>query len=99
MQVLCSIKENIYSFIAPDYAKRKSIPSTRFMILLTKQINEQETTYRMTPEFLRNIPAKYMEKSRKNKARKIKIQTMIFFFFATFCPVQGTLTASTFILI
>lgn len=66
MQVLCSIKENIYSFITPDYAKRKSVPSTRIMILLTKQINEQETTYRMTPELLRNIPAKYMEKSRKN---------------------------------
>lgn len=99
MQVLCSIKENIYSSIAPDYAKRKSIPSTRFMILLTKQINEQETTYRMTPAFLRNKRPKYMEKPRKNTARKIKIQTMIFFFFATFCPVQGTLTASTFILI
>ena len=42
MQVLCSIKENIYSSIAPDYAKRKSIPSTRIMILLTKQINEQK---------------------------------------------------------
>ena len=99
MQVLCSIKGNIYSFIAPDYAKRKSIPSTRFMILLTKQINEQETTYRMTPAFLRNKRPKYMGKSRKNKARKIKIQTMNFFFFATFCPAQETLTASTFILI
>ena len=99
MQVLCSIKENIYSFIAPDYAKRKSIPSTRIMILLTKQINEQESTYRMTSAFLRNIPSKHMEKSGKNKAGKIKIQTMIFFFFTTFCPVQGTLTASTFILI
>lgn len=99
MQFLCSIKGNIYSSIAPDYAKRQSVTSTRIMILLTKQINKQETTYRMTPAFLRNIPAKYMEKSRKNKAGKIKIQTMIFFFFATFCPVQGTLTASTFILI
>lgn len=99
MQVLCSIKGNIYSFIAPDYAKRKSIPSTRFMILLTKQINEQETTYRMTPAFLRNKRPKYMGKSRKNKARKIKIQTMNFFFFATFCPAQETLTAPTFILI
>lgn len=67
MQVLCSIKENIYSFITPDYAKRKSIPSTRIMILLTKQINEQETTYRMTPAFLQNTPSKHMEKSRKNK--------------------------------
>lgn len=99
MQVLCSIKENIYSFIAPDYAKQKSIPSTRIMILLTKQINEQETTYRMTPAFLRNKRPQYMGKSRKNKARKIKIQTMNFFFFATFCPAQETLTASTFILI
>lgn len=99
MQVLCSIKENIYSSIAPDYAKRKSIPSTRLMILLTKQINEQETTYRMTPALLRNKRPKYMGKSRKNKARKIKIQTMIFFFFATFCPAQEPLTASTFILI
>lgn len=99
MQVLCNIKENIYSFITPDYAKRKSVPSTSIMILPTKQINEQETTYRMTSAFLRNKRSKYMEKSRKNKARKIKIQTMIFFFFATFCPVQGTLTASTFILI
>lgn len=99
MQVLCSTKGSIYSSIAPDYAKQKSIPSTRIMILLTKQINEQETTYRMTPEFLRNIPAKYMEKSSKNTAGKTKIQTMIFFFFATFCPAQGTLTASTFILI
>lgn len=99
MQVLCSIKGNIYSFIAPDYAKQKSIPSTSIMILLTKQINEQESTYRMTPAFLRNIPAKYMEKSRKNTAGKIKIQTMIFFFFATFCPAQEPLTASTFILI
>lgn len=99
MQVLCNTKGNIYSFITPDYAKRKSVPSTRIMILLTKQINEQETTYRMTSAFLRNIPAKYMEKFRKNKAGKIKIQTMNFFFFATFCPAQGTLTASTFILI
>lgn len=57
MQVLCSINGNIYSFIAPDYAKRKSIPSTSIMILLTKQINEQETTYRMTPKFLRNKPS------------------------------------------
>lgn len=66
MQVLCSIKENIYSFIAPDYAKQKSIPSTRFMILLTKQINEQETTYRMTPgisaEHTRQIYGKVQEK-------------------------------------
>lgn len=99
MQVLCSTKGSIYSSIAPDYAKQKSIPSTRIMILLTKQINEQETTYRMTPAFLRNKRPKYMGKSRKNKARKTKIQTMIFFFFATFCPAQGTLTASTFILI
>lgn len=99
MQVLCSTKGNIYSFIAPDYAKRQSVTSTRIMILLTKQINEQENTYRMTSAFLQNTPSKYMEKPRKNKARKIKIQTMIFFFFTTSCPVQGTLTASTFILI
>lgn len=57
MQVLCSTKGNIYSFIAPDYAKQKSIPSTRIMILLTKQINEQKTTYRMTSEILRNKPS------------------------------------------
>lgn len=56
MQFLCSIKGNIYSFIAPDYVKRQSAPSTRIMILLTKKINEQETTYRMTPAFLRNNP-------------------------------------------
>ena len=99
MQFLCSIIGNIYSFITPDYAKRQSIPSTIIMILLTKQINEQETTYRMTPAFLRNKRSQYMEKSRKNTARKTKIQTMIFFFFATFCPSQEPLTASTFILI
>lgn len=57
MQFLCSIKENIYSFIAPDYAKQESVLSTRIMILLTKQINEQETTYRITSEFLRNRPS------------------------------------------
>lgn len=57
MQFLCSIKGNIYSFIAPDYVKRQSVTSTRIMILLTKQINEQETTYRMTPEFLRYKPS------------------------------------------
>lgn len=57
MQFLCSIKENIYSFIAPDYAKQKPVLSTRAMILLTKQINEQETTYKMTPAFLRNKPS------------------------------------------
>ena len=54
MQFSYSIKENIYSFIAPDYAKRKSVTSTKFMILLTKQINKQEITYGMTSEFLRN---------------------------------------------
>lgn len=57
MQFLCSIKGNIYSFIAPDYAKRQSVTSTRIMILFTKKINEQETTYRMTPAFLQNNPS------------------------------------------
>lgn len=53
----------------------------------------------MTLEFLQNKPSKYMEKSRINTSSKTKIQTMKFFFFTTFCPAQGTLTASTFILI
>lgn len=79
MQFLCSIKGNIYSFIAPDYAKRQSVTSTRIMILLTKQINKQETTYRMAPALLRNKPSKHMEKSRINTSSKIKIQTMKFF--------------------
>lgn len=74
MQVLCSIKENIYSFITPDYTKRKSIPSTRIMILLTKQINEQETTYRMTPAFLQNTPSKHMEKFRKIQSEKSRFK-------------------------